>query len=276
MLSWQEIIKRYIVRHNDKIQKVTQPLHDHFGISYFTYHRIDAEGKYTVLVDRPDWAEFYVREEFFAEDPFLRHPQFYRSGLFTMESQGTDTYQEKVSKGKDFLHSDLGVIFIEKQADGSVEFFGFAGNRSTSYLDNLYLNHPHLLKSFGAHFRQTLQPILTEMQKECDFLFNLNGSNFLAGQSLHPDLPPDLLIKYLNDLDKRSDLLKIFTLSPREKECLKIAAAGANAQETAAALHISPRTVEFHFENIKNKLVCADKREAIAFAQNLKNSGIIF
>jgi hypothetical protein len=29
-------------------------------VSYFTYHRIYTEGKYTVLLDRPDWAEHYV------------------------------------------------------------------------------------------------------------------------------------------------------------------------------------------------------------------------
>lgn len=57
MLGWTEIVQNYISKHSTKIKKTTEPLREHFGIGYFTYHRIDAEGKYTVLVDRPDWAE---------------------------------------------------------------------------------------------------------------------------------------------------------------------------------------------------------------------------
>ncbi len=65
MLTWQTIVQNYIVKYSSQIKKTTQPLRDHFGIDYFTYHRIDSTGKYTVLVDRPDWAEYYVSEKIF-------------------------------------------------------------------------------------------------------------------------------------------------------------------------------------------------------------------
>ena len=44
------------------------------------------------------------------------------------------------------------------------------------------------------------------------------------------------------------------TLTAREKEVLQLLAAGSTARESSAMLGISPRTVEFHRENIKEKL----------------------
>ena len=49
MLGWTEIVQNYINKHSTKVKKTTQPLREHFGIGYFTYHLIDAEGKYTML-----------------------------------------------------------------------------------------------------------------------------------------------------------------------------------------------------------------------------------
>ena len=43
-------------------------------------------------------------------------------------------------------------------------------------------------------------------------------------------------------------------LTAREKEVLQLLAAGSTARESSGQLGISPRTVEFHRENIKEKL----------------------
>ena len=44
------------------------------------------------------------------------------------------------------------------------------------------------------------------------------------------------------------------TLTAREREVLRLLAAGSTARESSNLLGISPRTVEFHRENIKEKL----------------------
>lgn len=44
------------------------------------------------------------------------------------------------------------------------------------------------------------------------------------------------------------------SLTAREKEVLGLLAAGSTARESSAQLGISPRTVEFHRENLKEKL----------------------
>lgn len=52
-------------------------------------------------------------------------------------------------------------------------------------------------------------------------------------------------------------------LSERESECLFFVLRGKVTKEIAQILKISPRTVEAYFDNIKTKLMCANKSQVI-------------
>jgi len=60
-----------------------------------------------------------------------------------------------------------------------------------------------------------------------------------------------------------ADALK-FKFTQKEIECISHMLDGKSAKETAEIMGISRRTVEFHIENIKNKLGCSTKAEVIA------------
>lgn len=272
MSSWKEIVQNYITKHSDRIKKTTKPLRDHFGINYFTYHQIDNQGRYTVLVDRPDWAEHYVDEQIFFNDPYLRHPEVYQSGTCLVESHGSTNYRAAVSEsGKSVLNADLGVILIQKRAD-SVEFFGFAGSKKSSHLQNIYLNHPNLLKSFSSYFKKSMGDLLINMKEAGSSLLELKGRDFLRKQPISPKTDPTAYLAYLKDLGVASGVEK---LSPREKECLQLLIENKSAKETGDALGLSYRTIEYYFENIKNKLSCSSKQEVLQRAKNLAEMGIL-
>lgn len=80
----------------------------------------------------------------------------------------------------------------------------------------------------------------------------------------------------LNTFSNSDHAQKIFDrascLTPREKECLSLQIRGKTAKETAALLFISPRTVEYHFDNVKSKFDCKSKKELFAMAQILNLS----
>lgn len=59
--------------------------------------------------------------------------------------------------------------------------------------------------------------------------------------------------------------LLLASLSNREKECLFLYLQGKTSKETAYKLNISFRTVEGHFEHIKDKLNCMTKRELLVY-----------
>jgi len=55
-------------------------------------------------------------------------------------------------------------------------------------------------------------------------------------------------------------------LSPRELECLQLAAKGLSSSQIATTLGIGERTVHFHFGNLLSKLDAANRHQAIAKA----------
>lgn len=273
MLSWQEIIQRYIINYSNQIRKATQPLRDHFGIGYFTYHRIDEEGHYTVLVDRPEWAEYYVEEQIYLLDPFLRSPSAYEPGLCLVESHGSQEYQETVLKGgKKVLNHDTSALMIQKK-DGAVEFFGVSGDKAASSLQNLYLNHPKLLYKFADYFKHELAPILCSMQHEPGYMPDLKGDGFYSSEKICPNIPADIHLDFYRDLKIDVPLENVKRLSKRERQCLKQLADDQSAKEIGAFLDLSKRTVEHYFENIKNKLNCNSKQEMALLARTLIEIG---
>jgi len=275
MLSWQEIVEKYIITHSDLITKVTKPLRDHFGVCYFTYHHIDNKGRYTVLVDRPDWAQHYVAEKIFLNDPYLRHPDVYQPGFCLLETHGSEEYKQTVLKsGKTVLNMDTGVMLIQKTGAG-VEFFGFAANKKTSSLDKLYTNRPYLLKSFGSHFKKELSSILFQMKQESSSLLDLKGNDFLCKETISPEISQESHLAYLKEIGMRREIEMALLLSMRERQCLKLLLEGKSAKETAVILRLSPRTVESYFENIKDKLSCWTKHEIYSIAQNFQKLGLL-
>ena len=67
-------------------------------------------------------------------------------------------------------------------------------------------------------------------------------------------------------LARANELAKLATLTVREREVLEHAAQGLHAKEIAAALGISPRTVEVHKTRIMEKLGVRNVAELVRFA----------
>ncbi len=275
MLDWKDIVQDYIIKYANQISKATRPLRDHFGISYFTYHKIDADGKYVVLVDRPDWAENYVTEQLFRNDPYLRHPAVYQSGISLIGSYGSKEYKKNILEaGKKVLGVDIGAILIQKN-DSLVEFFGFFGSKKDSFLESLYLNHSPLLKSFAIHFKKELRSILTDMEKSSSLLVDLKGKDFFCEENIDPNIALPTRLAYYKDLGMKSEIEKIGQLSSRERQCVKLLVQDKSAKETAIILGLSPRTVEFYLENVKDKLFCFSKLELAKLVKNFEYLGLL-
>jgi RNA polymerase sigma factor (sigma-70 family) len=68
------------------------------------------------------------------------------------------------------------------------------------------------------------------------------------------------------------DAQKIGRLTAREREVLELAAQGLHAKEIAAALQISPRTVEVHKTRIMEKLEVRNVAELVRFSLSSKGN----
>ncbi len=79
------------------------------------------------------------------------------------------------------------------------------------------------------------------------------------------------LLKQLNKPSEKEG--KLHLLSLQEKRCIQFLLLGKTSKETASAMNLSHRTVEFYFENIKNKLQCHTKKEIFLYAYFLEKNG---
>jgi DNA-binding NarL/FixJ family response regulator len=77
--------------------------------------------------------------------------------------------------------------------------------------------------------------------------------------------------RFLKSGLKIPSLIKGVTITNREKDILNLLACGHTARKIAETLSLSPRTVEHHIENIKNKTGAANKAELIQML--IKESG---
>ena len=66
---------------------------------------------------------------------------------------------------------------------------------------------------------------------------------------------------------------KQYNLKPKESKCLFYLIRGYTAKEIAKKIYISPKTVEYHIEQLKNKLSASNKSELIEKAIHL---GFVF
>jgi DNA-binding CsgD family transcriptional regulator len=236
---------------------------------------MDDKGKYTVLLDRPDVMEHYVLEQIYLRDPYLRHPSIYQPGIILIKNHGSKEYRDiLLETSKKFPNVDMGVFLIQKKAN-YVEFFGFFESQEAGVLQNLYINHSQILRSFAAFFTRSLHSVLNQMEQEAYSLIDLKGQDFFSDQSICPDIASDIRLDYYRDLGMKCEAEKAEQLSARERQCLKLLIESKSAKETAALLGLSRRTVEFYFENIKDKLSCWSKQEVLIIARQLEELGIL-
>ncbi len=264
MDRWIDIVQNYIVKHSDRVKKTTKPLRDHFGINYFTYHRIDSEGNYSVLVDRPDFAELYVENKLYTQDAFHDLPNQFQSGICTIESHMSLKPLNSV------VSADTGVMLITK-SDEAAYFYGFCASKKTSPISNLAHNFSQVLYSFASHFENELGDILSTMQSE-QFAICKQAR---AKTPIIPEITTNTLSAYYNDLGMKSEVELASRLTKRERECLLLLIEGMCAKATAKRLGIKRRTVESYFDTIKDKLSCYNKQEVFFLAKKLHALGLL-
>jgi DNA-binding CsgD family transcriptional regulator len=220
-----------------------------------------------MVFDSVEWAEYYVAERLFVNDPFLKHPDHFKSDcFFTDMVEGTEEFKAEFEVYKSMFKFDLSVTLSVKSAD-CIEFFDFCASKSGALISGVFLNRPALLRSFAKHFKEGLKSEFKKMEEDPFSLLELEGVDFFGTPTFNPSSESKAIHAYLESIGKKKDIEMAASLSARERQCLKLLSSGKNFRETALDLDLSNRTVESYFENIKGKLMCKDKRDLIAIAK---------
>ncbi len=273
MKTWQEIIHRYHIKYYNQISKTIKPIYNNFAITCVDYVKIYNDSKFLYLTNRPECAEYYASEQLFRTDPYFRHPDSHQKGFFWIGSKGSNDFKSSICKMSNKFNLHSPVVFIEKGSN-YVEMFCFSGEKP-EMLQLLYFQHSQLLRLFAAHFKKELGSLLNKMEEEAYSLIDLQGEYFYTGINQAPAIKTESLHAYLIALGKKTEIKRASSLSHRERDCLRLLLHGNTAKDSAIELHLSPRTIESYFENIKNKLNCSNKHELFSIAADFETLGLL-
>lgn len=258
-----QLIDNFSGKYHKQMLKVTEPLRLQFGITYFCYQHVSNDGAWTILGNNPDWLMHSAENKFYLIDPSLVNPQHYQSGVILADTHPHPEFQNTMNKhALDLFDLAHCLAIIEKTADGCDYYFLSAPKKHTG-IYNIYLNKLSLLqKQFPSYFKQELHKQLHDINNYAVDLKLLKNDRYFSTDNVL-SIPNTSENNFEIPSAEISTCIKP-TLTMREKQCIRLYQMGKTAKETARILNISHRTVEQHFEHIKEKIGCYFKRELLA------------
>ena len=274
MLGWEQIAQKYTIDPFNKVKKITMPLKERLAITCFFYIRVNYQGQLVWFGNRPDCTEHYVDQKHFIDDPCMCHPDNWEPGYSLLETVAPNKYQQTfLEETKNLFNLNSWIILCKKNLE-FMELFGFVGETKT-HMEKIYLNHLSLLKSFATHFKKEMHPNILQMAEAAISLVDLKGNSFNSTCAIHPTIETATHRAFLKDCGFGALIQRTDSLSPRERQCVKSLLLGKSAKVTAADLKLSSRTIEFYFENIKNKFGCFNKAEVFSLSKKLEEIGLL-
>lgn len=248
MNDFSEIVKGYTIKYDKKIRGVTSHLYKNFNIFYYTYFKVQSDGRFITLSNNPEQLNFYYVEKYYLNNPYLVDPNLLKSGLVFTATTKDEEYLNTINTSLNRFQMDNTFLMLDKKGE-QVEGFLYATKPNESTFN--YISNLDILKKFNWFFNREMSSVIKKMYSEEFNLKAAKGINFFKRKEGLPLAAKDKISQ---------DFLKMISpLSPQEEKCLDLFRSGYSAQATACIMGLSRRTVEHYFESIKNKLGCYSK-----------------
>ena len=150
-----------------------------------------------------------------------------------------------------------GFSFAEKIDEDTYRYYTFSSGTTEIY--NKLVNNVELVKKFIQHFKHANAHVV-EYFKERKFDVSAEKDDYFITENYQYVSEKDRLVATLHALNV---LDKDRNITEREWQCLQLYRQGKSANQTGDLLGISRRTVETHFNNLKDKLNVNSKSQLI-------------
>jgi DNA-binding CsgD family transcriptional regulator len=252
---------------SNKVKALAEPLQRSFGIDTFWHTSIKQNGECTHFSNTPEGTQSYFESHYYENNPFLRHPDNYDTGYCIVSELSKDYFPEvlEAQVKHNLQHSLDHVLYLSRSGKDQVHLFGFATTQKNLPMLTTYLNSLGFLQTFIDYYLNEMKPMRRHLEQFTICLPELVGPSFFKKRDSifrKKNAGPQFLRLLGNET---VDVKFLKTLSSREMECLRLFLKGKTAKQTAALLGLSHRTVEFYFENVKNKLGCLTKAELFSY-----------
>lgn len=266
------LMVNYSVKNLSKIKKLCDSLFTTFGISDFWYGKTDSNGNHSTIEHNIDFFDYYFSSKQYLVSPVFKNPHALVEGYYLYNNFDDKNFQESLNSSGVKYKSIPALGIVHRTKNNSVIRFGYGVDPSQRYKREILLNNVPLLNQFNRFFLHEAADILKGAEEFSLDLKSDFGLNFNT-QPPTSILNPHDKCKFLASLHNLSyhDIQK---LTEREITCLKHLYRGLTSQQISKKLFISPRTVEFHMLNIKNKLNADRKGDLFKFCELLENAGM--
>lgn len=243
MKTINHLLNSFSFKYDKKIRDICSPLSTHLGIAYFFYMFVEENGTYGLLTSDPLYNEFFFDSNLHQSMPFYAHPSFFRSGHTFIPCSYGENYEKAASDGP----HPMDHLFMTMEAtEKKMEAFFYANEDLTLNQLPYYLENLDMLTKFNAYFKREAASLIGHMQADgYSIIDEKGGSFFLAPKSTPLSVQNKNIERFLKE---------ILNLTKREHLCLELFKQGKSAQAVASILNISQRTVEHHYDRIRDKL----------------------
>ena len=216
---------------------------------------LDSTGHALIVANRPDFGEVFLDKKGYTFDPHFVFSKNFKEGIkaFTTREEYELLYLNAQSVyGKDFgIHN--GFVWQEQISQEIQRLYFFGSDTPEIY--NEVVNNIEVFKKFLKYFKDRNKDIINMFREKKVKISDSKEQYFVDEDSQHVSKREqmNLLLHTVGVLEENTNISK------REWQCIELLNLGYSASKTGEILGISRRTVEAHFERIKDKLNVRNK-----------------
>lgn len=235
------------------LRKICEPLQKSFATSYFNFVRRYDDQSEACLSTLPQWTEHFYKKRLYqkvmADRVFIKNEYLANKIKIIPWTQFQNSPVRQEQSRLYGIGVGVTIIFIRQ---GFADFFHFGTRDENVYMNGVYPSYSDCLIQFTHYFYDKAEKLLNEATARKNRLV-LNDRVPYQNKEFQADIDVKTFLE--NTTAKRYALhLKDRTIyiSRKEMLCIHQATLGKTAAEIGEALYISKRTVETHFEHIKD------------------------
>jgi DNA-binding CsgD family transcriptional regulator len=252
---------------SSRIVDFCNPLNDYLGISLFVYYKVYKDGSYVALSNNKELTKRYIssinHDAIFFQN-YLKNNSNKKMILACLENP--------ISAGMQIYHDNdyiYGLSVITEHNEDAIEICCFIANKNNSQINEFYFRHPSILEKFSESFKINFADELTKAEL-CKAVYK-NGFDFYLPEYQETSIPD--IQAFLKAIGANSNSLningQIIQLTKREMQCLELVDKGYSAKIIGKELLLSPKTIENHINNIRQKTGVNHKHDLVKFYRQL-------
>jgi DNA-binding CsgD family transcriptional regulator len=252
---------------SSQIVDFCKPLNDYLGISLFVYYKVYKDGSYISLSNDEKVTKRYIssinHDAIFFQN-YLKNNSNKKIILVCLENpinQGMQLYHDN-----DYIY---GLSIVTEENETYIEICCFIANKNNSQIKEFYIKHYQVLERFSKSFKETFSDKL--IRAESYKAKYKNGFDFYLPEYQETSIYD--IKAFLEAIGANSNLLnidgQIIKLTKREMQCLELVDKGCSAKIIGRELLLSPKTIENHINNIRQKTGVYNRHDLVKLYREL-------